>query len=171
MHWSFTDETSSVTVNLAEDSSTGKVWGTVETGGITYSVHGLWEAENGGNISARKVSALHLAGRTPGEPGPADFIAVSGHIAGTAPSMTGIDLVVSVASGSSATLGQHTANLTQSVTAESPPATTPPSGGPPGTAWQFSSLDGKAMLDVLVGSDGVIAGNLTIDGKTFIGHG
>lgn len=171
MHWSFTDDNNTVTVNLAEHSSTGKVWGTVHYNGATYEVNGLWEASDGGGIKARKTSVLQLAGRTSGEPGPSDFVAISGHLSGLAPNMTGIDVKVSLASGAGGTLSQLPANLTTGVTADPPPETDPPSGGTPGTSWQFTSLDGKTSLDVLVGSDGVISGNLTNEGDTFVGHG
>ncbi|MBY6204528.1 hypothetical protein [Halomonas denitrificans] len=171
MHWSFTDANQTVTVNLAENSSTGKVWGTVQVGILTYPVNGYWEASNGGGIAARKESTLHLGGFVDLAGGAANFVALSGHISGLAPNMTGIDLKVHVASGGTASLSQDSAELTTIVTADPPPETDPPSGGTPGTAWQFSSLDGKAMMDVLVGSAGVINGNLTIDGDTYVGRG
>jgi len=166
MHWSFTDTNQNVTVNLAEHSSDGKVWGTVAFGGQTYSVNGLWEAS--GAVAGRNTSVLHLAGQGSA---PGEFIAISGHIAGTAPSMTGIDLTVSAASGSNGTLAQSSANLTQPLVSDAPSETSPPTGAQPGSAWLLSSLDGKATMDVQAGSDGVIVGNLTVNGTQYSCNG
>lgn len=170
MHWNFTDNNRSVTVNLAEDSSNGAVWGTVEYRNQTFQVTGMWEAAFGGGIQARRVSTLQLGGAYRSGGNVPVFIALSGHIGGSAPNMNGIDMTLHVASSADGTLSQQTGQLTTAVDSTPPDRSDPPNIGSADTAWSLCNLGASIVMNFRVGGGGAVTGTLTV-GKDFNVHG
>jgi len=171
MQWKFTNDDQTITINLGEDSSNGRVWGTVQYDNKTFPVTGLWQAENGGNNANRKVSNLMLSGQVDAAPNQPEFLALSGLIKGTAPNMGPFDLSVHTASSATGARNQLQTHLATPVSETDPPQSSAPSVPSPDIAWSLCSLDGRVQSEIMVGGGGGVMGYLTIDNRFVIsGH-
>ncbi|MEL7489857.1 MAG: hypothetical protein AAGJ73_03990 [Pseudomonadota bacterium] len=168
MLWKFANADQSIIVNLEENSNTGAVWGSVQYGGLTYPVTGRWQAA--GSLPGRVSSPFELSGAAnpPTAPQAPNFLALSGLITGSAPTMT--SMVVGLNVSSSLTGEVHSLQSTLS------PITlnTPVPGGPgaarspvSGSPWLMASVDGSVAMAMNVDGNGGVSGTLTIDGAEY----
>jgi hypothetical protein len=106
MHWHMANSDNTVTLTTDENSSNGSVWGTVQYGGLTYNVKGMWSAS--GAVTGRNVSIIQLAGSAApaNAPQAPNFLTLSGTISfnGQAPNITGMNLGVFVSSSNTGAL-------------------------------------------------------------------
>jgi hypothetical protein len=170
MHWNFTNDAATVSVNLQENSSNGTVWGTVTYANTTFPVTGYWQAAAGGGIVARRVSNLMLSGQFDNPARQIDYISISGLIQGGAPNMGPMDLSFHYSSSRSGSWSQLEAHLATALSEPPPQAVSPPNLGGVDATWTLSSLDGEVTMRVNVGGSGAVSGTLSV-GNEFTVNG